>query len=102
MSDDVVTKEIPLVEPEKKPYRWQKIAIALGSMALALAGLVYVANAEVGAKQDFAELVKAFGSYCSLVTSIAIAAIIGNVGEHWKPAIQALVAKVTGQKGQTK
>jgi len=87
------------MEEKKQPWRWQKITISLGSVALVLIGLIVVTYADLDEAQ-YSELVKGFGSFCSAVSTIALAAIIGNVGEHWKPAINTVLTKLGISKAE--
>ena len=99
-----ITKEIPPVGEEKKPIRWQKITISLGAVGLALLGLIAIillANTKM-TDAKFVEVVKAYGMFCGVVPPVAIAAIVGNVGEHVKGAMAAIANKLTGAKGPAK
>jgi hypothetical protein len=70
---------------EQKPKRWHKITIALCSIAILLLGLLVVNFAKVSDAQ--------FASFCGAVSTIALGAMVSNVGEHWKPVVHKLLAK---------
>ncbi len=101
---NAITKKIPLPVPENPPIRWQKITIALGAVGLVLLGLIAIillANTKM-TDAKFIEVVKAYGMFCGVVPPVAIAAIVGNVGEHVKNAMAAVANRLTGPKGPSK